>query len=266
MKANYDVTFTHFVIEDGVAKACAGTASAGRIDGLELLQILMIFQDISPLQSFVGEPLISISVRGGGRYTVKTDLHKLILYDTRQMQVPGRVLEAASILIEIEDEVRFVRKKVEASLNEAAVHHRQDLRHASEHAQEHAEAPTSAVHWLLLGGAGLLLGLSVLVYANLVPATTVAEPLADPQEQALQQHMLQGTYLSGLRAGDYGIVVDTEGRMDFLELGVLPPKRYRVRYELVRINGQLCLLSDGHEPVWVERGTLRMGTLRFQKQ
>ena len=266
MKANYDVTFTLFVIEDGVAKACPGTASAGRIDGLELLQILMIFQDISPLQSFVGEPLISISVRGGGRYTVKTDLHKLILYDTRQMQVPGRVLEAASILIEIEDEVRFVRKKVEASLNQAAVHHRQDLQYAAGHPDEQPVAPTSAANWLLLGGAALLVAFAVLVHANLVPAHTVSEPLVDPQEQALQRHMLQGTYLSGLRSGDYGIVVDTEGRMDFLELGTLPPRRYRVRYELARINGQLCLLADGHEPVWAERGTLRMGTLRFQKQ
>jgi len=262
----FEVTLEYFVIKDGVARAAPGSMRLGRKGPLELLQILMTFEDMNPIQGFVGEPVITLTAtKGGSRYLVRTDLHKLILSDARRPMEPSHVLEAASLLLEIEDSQKRLRQQLDRQLSLAAS--------LAEETAEKESARRSPPYWqglsrafplLRLAGASLLFAWALQSILN--PVTK--EPVWIGAEGGLPslQQARQGTYATGTLRGDHELLILPTGELQFTQLGYTPVRQARTPYRLGRLEGALCLWTEDFQPVFPEQGTLRMGTLVFRRQ
>ncbi len=262
---SFEVTLEYFMIKEGVARAAPGSTRLGQKGPLELLQILMTFQDISPIQSFVAEPVVTITVKGGGRFMVRTDLHKLILSDIRRPQEPSQILEAASILLEIEDDKKRLRQKLEKQLNQAV-------------SQEQLPVPVQDARKPLLPDLGLsraypllrLAAACLLLVASLKslhnPADDEPETISESAAMAQLSRPLIGTYATGSKRDDYEIRVLSARELHFVQFGYTPGRQLRAQYRLGRLDGRLCLWVPGFQPLFPEKDSLRMGTLVFRRQ
>lgn len=262
---SFEVTLEYFMIKEGIARAAPGSTRLGQKGPLELLQLLMTFQDISPIQSFVAEPVVTITVKGGGRFMVRTDLHKLILSDMRRPQDPSQILEAASILLEIEDDKKRLRQKLEKQLNQAASQEQQPVPVQSAPRSLIPDLGLSRAYPLLrLAAACLLLIASLRSLHN--PAGDVPEPISEAAAMAQLSRPLLGTYATGSKRDDYEIKVLSSKELHFVQYGYTPGRQVRAQYKLGRINGRLCLWVAGFQPIFPEKDSLQMGTLVFRRQ
>ena len=263
MKTRYEICLTHFVIEEGRALAAPGSTTLNNMGSLEVLQILMIFQDISPVQNFAGEPTIIISSRRGDRHLVRTDLNKLILSDPRAPLAPSRVLEAASILLEIEDQTGRVRKQIEANLTDAAQAHREEQTQVAGEPAQRIKAPPSFIATticLAIFGVALLSG-------DKTPVPVGPDELiTSPQEVLRLTRPLIGTYVTGVERGDYAITLYQSGKIQFLELGDYPPSERTTYFTLGYSNKRLCIATSDFQLIIAGKDKLTMGNLVFTRQ
>ena len=252
----YEVTFSHFRIENGVAKAASGATRMRGVPSLEMLQMMMIFQDISPIQHFEAEPTMTILTRRGDRFLVRTDLHKLLFYNAAQVQQPARVLEAASILLEIEDQKYELRAEINARFVAAAEEKARRLAQWREQPWAHFGALLASVVACLAAWA----------YRPSDPEPRT-EWVETPARILALRQSLMGSYTTGNGGpGEHGITLLPTGEMRFLQLGGTPPAQLRSTYRLGMRDHQLHLLAPGMPAIRVAPEGLRMGDLVFTKR
>jgi len=237
MKHQFDVTLQYFVINDGCAMAAPGAAMLGKLSSLELLQVLMIFQEMNPVQNFTAEPQIQIQVKGG-KFFVRTDLNRLLLYNSRKLHEPALVMEPQQIITEIDDSAAQERDALLRKLNKAG-----GVATLSATSGSEAEKPVLPGSWLnpvpWLSGLAICLAWGCVSLARMEwghaslpePACTL---ISDRDQVLYRRDALAGLYVTGNTPGHHAIVVLANGNIRFMQVNASgPSSEIRDDYEIL---------------------------------
>jgi hypothetical protein len=250
MKHQFDVTLQHFEVTDGYAVAASGSVVLGKLNSLELLQVLMIFQETNPVQSFEAEPQVLILVKGE-KYFVRTDLNRLMLYNSRKLHEPALVRDAQQIIMEIDDSAAKEREALLRRLNKAGgVATLSANSGIPEEQEKQGGVWKTSIPWLAL--VALALGGACVYYLQLElsPATQAAAsctPIKDGAEIIYRRDALAGLYLSGTNPGHHAIVLMSSGKIRFLQMNTSGPTS-EIRDEFEMLSGDEGLYLRTSQP------------------
>lgn len=209
----------------------------------DTLRILLAnFCEIDPIENSAADTEIRVQVRYE-KYLIRTEQKKLILYDTRNRELPGQIFTLAQVMAELDGTAAAVRNQAiqlarpEAGTGEIA---------AVGPVRAPAELPNKPRLAGLVVTAGLLFGalfwLAAPFAADGVPVGFTA---VESGERAGLETSLRGVYLTGNEPGQHGLVLDRPGELKLFELGVVEaPRIIHVSYELGRVGAKLCLATD----------------------
>lgn len=257
MKHQFDVTLQYFVINDGYAMAAPGAAMLGKLSSLELLQVLMIFQEMNPVQNFTAEPQIQILVKAD-KYFVRTDLKRLLLYNSRKQHEPALVMEPQQIITEIDDSAAKERDALLRRLNKAG-----GVATLSAASGTEAEKPAVSAAWRTavpwLSGLALVLAWGCVSLARLEWGhASLSEPactsISDREQVLFRRDAMAGLYVTGSTPGHHAIVLQANGNVRFMQVNASgPSSEIRDYYEILSGDDGLYLrTSQGGGLIHVE--------------
>lgn len=207
-----------------------------------LRALLANFSEIDPIENSAADTEIRVQVRHES-YLIRTEQKKLILYDTRNRELPGQIFTLEQVMTELDGTAAAARNqaiqpaRTEAGTGEIA-------------ARMVVVAPAESPNMPRLAGlvvtAGLLLGAIIWLAA---PSPADGAPAgftaAESGERAGLETSLTGVYLTGNEPGQHGIVLGGTGELKLFELGVVEaPRIIHVSYELGRVEAKLCLATN----------------------
>jgi len=220
MKQHFDITLQYFVINDGCAMAAPGSFPLGKLGSLEVLHVLMIFQEMNPVQNFTGEPQIQINVKGE-KYFVRTDLKRLMLYNSRKLHEPALVMEAQQIITEIDESALKERDALLKRLNKAG-----GVATLTATSGEEEEAPRLQGVWITsipwLGALAVVLAVACLYFVRLElgpsdPFAPNCSPIENLEEVLYRREALSGLYMSGSNPGQHVIILLSTGGLRLMQ-------------------------------------------------
>ena len=207
-----------------------------------LRALLGNFCEIDPIENAAGDTEIRVQVRRES-YLIRTEQKKLILYDTRNREIPGQIFTVEQVMYELDGSAAAARNqaimlaRAEAGPGETA---------PVGSVVAPPAAPGRSYFAVLLVVAGALLGAIIYLAAPFATAGLPAGFAAvEPAELAGLQASLTGVYLTGNEPGQHGIVVTGPGELKLFELGTVEaPRVIYASYELGRVDAKLCLATD----------------------
>lgn len=251
MIQSFEVALLHCILAESRILAAKGRHDCGRMDGGELLNLLRAFQDTNPIQSFEGDPEIQITTRYD-RFTVRTDLRRLMLYDVRNPSAPAMVLPPEELLAEVNGSAGKARMNLLQKTDAApagAVSRKNATSEASTgpvQLSHPAEAPRSRP-WLRLALAVAVVLFCMLgVFLFRGPSTPALDSYLEADaEVASRRQDLAGVYTTGDEPGDRGLVIMSSGMIRLFQLQKdVPPSMRTTSYRLGWLRGRLCLQID----------------------
>lgn len=207
-----------------------------------LRTLLANFCEIDPIENAAGDTEIRVQVRHES-FLIRTEQKKLILYDTRNRELPGQSFTLEQVMTELDGTAAAARMQ-------AIQPSRPEVGTVEIAAARMVVAPAASPNTPRLAGlvvtAGLLLGaigwLAAPFPADGAPAGFTA---VESGERAGLETSLTGVYLTGNEPGQHGIVLGGTGELKLFELGVVEaPRVIYVSYELGRVEAKLCLATD----------------------
>jgi len=272
MKQPFDVTLQYFVINDGCAMAAPGAVPLGKLSSLEVLQVLMIFQEMSPVQSFTGEPQIQILVKGE-KYLVRTDLNRLMLYNSRKLHEPALVMEAQQIITEIDESALKERDALLRRLNKAG-----GVATLTATSGEEEDMPalqgvwTTSIPWLGALAVALILACVHFVRLELAPSAQVevkCSPIVSVEEILYRREALAGLYLSGNNPGQHVIILLSSGGLRLMQVnGTGGPSELKDTYQILSGDEGMFLQTTQPGPLIqvVSKETLSYGGETYRRK
>ena len=211
--------------------------------GAEALRTLLgNFCEVDPIENAAAEAEIRVQIRRES-YLIRTGQMKLILYDTRNRELPGQIFSVEQVMSELDGTAAAARV-------EAIMLARAEARPGEPAGVGPVMAPAAVPSQARLIGlvvtACLLLAAIVYLAAPFAPGGTPAgfTPVEAAEITGLET-ALTGVYLTGNEPGQHGIVLGGNGELKLFELGVVEaPRVIYVSYELGRVGAKLCLATD----------------------
>ena len=210
--------------------------------GPDALQALLAnFCEIDPIENTAAEAEIKVQVRHES-YLVRTGQKKLIIYDTRNRELPGQIFTVEQAMNEMDGSAATAR-------NQAIMLARAEAGPGETATVMPVVTPPAANKSRLAGlviMAGLLLGAILYLAAPSATGEIPADFTAvEATEAARLQASLTGVYLTGNEPGQHGIVLTGPGELKLFELGAVEaPRVIYAGYQLGRVGPKLCLATD----------------------
>jgi hypothetical protein len=206
-----------------------------------LRTLLGNFCEIDPIENAAAEAEIRVQVRHES-YLIRTGQKKLIIYDTRNRELPGQIFTVEQVMNELDGSAAAARNQA-IMLARAEADPGETATMVPVVAAPAANKPRLAGLVII---AGLLLGAILYLAAPSVAEAPPAEFTAvENTEAAGLQASLTGVYLTGNEPGQHGIVVTGPGELKLFELdAVEAPRVVYAGYKLGRVGPKLCLATD----------------------
>jgi hypothetical protein len=182
-----------------------GVTELGELSPEEFTAVLARFRDLDPVQNLEADPHILVTAHAG-KFIIRTGQGKLHLYDARDTTVPY---------------VELTPDDVVANLDRPAAPLRPDS-DSGDLTKEGASTPSRGIALAILI-AGLSLNgytLYSVVYTKSVSEKPAVTLLTDATEITKRQSNAAGTYATGDQPGDRVIIVTSDGKVRFIEIGV----------------------------------------------
>ena len=207
-----------------------GHTDLGELSIEEFSFLLARFRELDSQQNLEGDPHLIVTARAG-KFLVRTNRGKLLLYDARDTTVPYADLTAEEIVAQL-DRVPAVEQQPDGP--SAAV------------PTEVASTPSRGIAVAILL-AGLVLNgytLYSVFYTESVNEKPAITLVTDAAEVTARLHDATGTYATGDQPGDRAIVVTPDGKIKFLEIGARSRLTENVDiFHLGRRDKKLCLAT-----------------------
>lgn len=231
----YRVATVHLTADLSGRDPDAGPKDRGEMSAGELMLRLEQFRDLNLTETGELDPYLEVTTPSG-RFHVRTNRGRLLLYNARAPLEPYAELTPAEIIVQLErtpgSSAPFVR------------------------APETMEQPAGQRRGTQRAIAAGILAVGLLINAYTIYSVTYvqsvnAKPnvtlLTDAKEIAARRTELVGTYVTGDRTGDRVITLQADGRVTFSELG-RPGSLSELTdtYQIGRRGAKLCLVTgDG---------------------
>jgi len=241
-------TFENFDPDTGKASLEIGERRLGELEKARLVELLVRFRSVDPIENVEAEPRISLETRRQKRI-VTTGIGRLYVHDPRNRLAPMVVMTPEEIIGEIDGSTALERSRLLAERCRKLIASRVFLPKPPP-----PDSPQRTRFQIALSLIALLLATYCLYpyFTSHRESPMAYEAITDPKLIESYSQELAGVYLTGSQPGHHGITIGVAGTLTLFQLNDrAEPSLLRDRYQFVRVDGQICL-----------QGTLPGGLLR----